>query len=219
MGCYFTLAPSDCPQGIQAQSLTLSIQLTPSCPAPAYWWWKWVSGLLLCWELQLGTYSLGFFVFVFVFPSLLSCPLRFQISSQTRCWEGFLLFGNFSFFMTPSPGQVSVPNCFVSLLYFVLPPFEENGLPFWVPGVFCQCSEVVLWKLFSIQMIFWWICEGESGLFVLFLYNLRTAHHTSPHISFPSSFQQRLDLMVCAADFCADTPGKWMEWSLEKTST
>ena len=30
------------------------------------------------------------------------------------------------------------------LSYFVLPPFEENGLPFWVPGVLRQCSEVVL---------------------------------------------------------------------------
>ena len=44
-------------------------------------------------------------------------------------------------------------HCFC-LLYFVLPPFEEIGLPFWVPSVFCQCREVVLWKLFSIQMIF-----------------------------------------------------------------
>ena len=35
------------------------------------------------------------------------------------------------------------------LLYFVLPPLEENGLPFWVPGVLCQCSEVVLWKFCS----------------------------------------------------------------------
>ena len=40
------------------------------------------------------------------------------------------------------------------LLYFVLPPFEENGLPFWVPGVLHQHSEVVLWKLFTIQMTF-----------------------------------------------------------------
>ena len=31
------------------------------------------------------------------------------------------------------------------LLYFVLPPFEDNGLPFWVPGVLHQHSEVVLW--------------------------------------------------------------------------
>ena len=40
------------------------------------------------------------------------------------------------------------------LLYFVLPPFEENGLPFSVPGVLHQHSEIVLWKLLSIQMIF-----------------------------------------------------------------
>ena len=32
-------------------------------------------------------------------------------------------------------------------------PFEENGLPFWVPGVLCQHSEVVLWNLLSVQMI------------------------------------------------------------------
>ena len=24
-----------------------------------------------------------------------------------------------------------------------IPPFKENGLPFWVPGVLCQCPEVV----------------------------------------------------------------------------
>ena len=40
------------------------------------------------------------------------------------------------------------------LLYFVLLPFEDNGLPFWVPGVLCQRSEFVLWKLLNIQMIF-----------------------------------------------------------------
>ena len=58
--------------------------------------------------------------------------------------------------MTPSPGQASVPNSCLSfcLLYFVLPPFEDNGLPFWVPGALRQHSEVVLWKLLSIQLIF-----------------------------------------------------------------
>ena len=50
-----------------------------------------------------------------------------------------------------SPSQALL-SLFLSL-YFVLPPFEENGLPFWVPGVLCQCSEV-LWNLLSIQMIF-----------------------------------------------------------------
>ena len=60
------------------------------------------------------------------------------------------------------------------LFYFVLPPFIENGLPFWVPGVLCQCSEAVLWNLLSVQMIFQWICQGESGLPVLLLHHLRT---------------------------------------------
>ena len=40
------------------------------------------------------------------------------------------------------------------LLYFVLPPFEVNGLPFWVPDVLCQHSEVALWNLLSVQMFF-----------------------------------------------------------------
>ena len=39
-------------------------------------------------------------------------------------------------------------------LYFVLPPFEDNGLPFWVPDVLCQHSEVVFWNLLSVQMFF-----------------------------------------------------------------
>ena len=40
------------------------------------------------------------------------------------------------------------------LLYFVLPHFKDNGLLFRVPDVFCQCSEVVLWSLLSIQIFF-----------------------------------------------------------------
>ena len=54
-------------------------------------------------------------------------------------------------------------------------PFEDNGLPFSVPDVLCQHSEVVLWNLLSVQMFFRWICGGESGLPVLFLLHLRTA--------------------------------------------
>ena len=61
------------------------------------------------------------------------------------------------------------------LLYFFLPPFEDNGLLFWVPDVFCRHSKVVLWNLLSIQMFFWRICGGESGLPILFLRHLRTA--------------------------------------------
>ena len=58
------------------------------------------------------------------------------------------------------------------LLYFVLPPFEDNGLPFWVPDVLCQHSEVVLWNLFGVQMFFRWICGGENGFPILFFHHL-----------------------------------------------
>ena len=59
-------------------------------------------------------------------------------------------------FKTPFLGRSSVPTSFVSLFVFFifLPPFEENGLLFWVPDVLCQRSEVVLWNLLGIQMFF-----------------------------------------------------------------
>ena len=41
--------------------------------------------------------------------------------------------------------------------------------------VSCQHSEVVLWNLLSVQMFFWWICGGESGIPILFLCHRRTA--------------------------------------------
>ena len=37
-----------------------------------------------------------------------------------------------------------VPSCKDMTITLVLPTFEDNGLPFWVPGVLCQRSEVVL---------------------------------------------------------------------------
>ena len=33
-------------------------------------------------------------------------------------------------------------------------PFKDNRLPFWVPDVLCQHSEVVSWNLLSVQMFF-----------------------------------------------------------------
>ena len=48
----------------------------------------------------------------------------------------------------------SLPLLSLYLLYFFLPPFKDNGLPFWVPDVLCQHSEVVLWNLLCIQMFF-----------------------------------------------------------------
>ena len=127
--------------------------------------------------------------YLFIYSSWLCYPLRFQNSPQTCRWEGFLLFGNFSF-TTPFPGWVSIPKSFVSfyLLYFVLTSFKDDELPFWVPGVLCQLSEVVLWNLLSVQVIVQGICGEESGLPILFLCHLRTASYfhflkESPHAS------------------------------------
>ena len=75
------------------------------------------SWLLLGWKLWLGAYSVGFFFF---YSSQLCCLLRFQNSPQTHLWEGFLLCGNFSSFMTPSPGELSIPNSFVSRFVFYI---------------------------------------------------------------------------------------------------
>ena len=65
-------------------------------------------GLAIC-EFQLFIY----------FFSLLRCPLCFQSSAQIRQW-GFLMFGNFSLFKTPFPGQDSVPPSFVSFFVFYI---------------------------------------------------------------------------------------------------
>ena len=152
------------------------MQPVPPCPVPTHGWRMRASGLLLCWELRLGTYSLDFVFFPHHLSPHLCCSLRFHNSPQTQGERVYLIFGNLSS-TTPSSGWVFVPLFCLSfcLLYFVLPPFEGNRLPFWVPGVLRQRSEVVLWKLLSIQMIFWWICGGESGLPILFLRHLGTA--------------------------------------------
>ena len=104
-------------------------------------------------------------------PSQLCCPLRFQISPQTHQWEGFLVFGNFSSFTTPSPGRVSFFSLFIFyiLSYLLL---KRTGCLFGRLVSSCQHSEVVLWNLLSVQMIFRWICGGESGLPILFLHHL-----------------------------------------------
>ena len=111
------------------------------------------------------------------FSSQLCCCLRSKNSPQTHWWEGFLVFGNFSLFKDSLPETDLHSYLFCLsfyLLYIVLPPFEDNALPLWVPDVLCQHSKVVLWNLLSIQMFFRWIFGGESGLPILFLCHLRT---------------------------------------------
>ena len=79
---------------------------------------------------------------------------RLTTDSQVRVFPG--VWKLLSFLRLPSQdGSLSLPLFLpFYLLYFVLPPFEDNGLPFWVPDVLCQHSEVVLWNLLSVQMFF-----------------------------------------------------------------
>ena len=57
--------------------------------------------------------------------------------------------------LPPRDGSPSLPllSLFLSFIFF-LPPFKDNGLPFWVPDVLCQHLEVVLWDLLGIQCSF-----------------------------------------------------------------
>ena len=94
----------------------------------------------LCWQLQLGTCSVGFF------SSRLCCPLRFQNSPQALLWEGFLLFGNFPSFITPSPRRVSIPNSFVSPFVFYILPYLLSKRMGCLSG--CLVSSASVQKLF-----------------------------------------------------------------------
>ena len=81
-------------------------------------------------------------------------PTDLAVRGFPTVWKLLLLHESL-----PRMGLFCLSFC---LLYFVLPLFKQNWLPFWVPGVLCQCSEVVSWNFFSIHMIFWWIFWGEK---------------------------------------------------------
>ena len=130
------------------------LQPTPPCSAPTCWWWMRASGLLSLLGVAVRHIICGFYLYIY-FSSQLCCPLRFQNSPQTRWWERFPVFGNFYSFKTPFSGWISIPNSFVSLfISYIFSPFKDNGLPFWVPDVLCQHSEIVFWNLLSIQCSF-----------------------------------------------------------------
>ena len=63
LGCYLMLAPSDCPQGIRAIPYPKHATHTSLFSPPAGFWQTQASGLLLHWELRLGAYSVGSFLF------------------------------------------------------------------------------------------------------------------------------------------------------------
>ena len=79
---------------------------------------------------------------------------RLGTDSAVRLFAG--VWKLLSFLRLPSQDRApSLPllSLFLSFIFF-LPPFEDNGLLFWVPDVLCWHSEVVLWNLLSVQMFF-----------------------------------------------------------------
>ena len=77
---------------------------------------------------------------------------RLATDSAVRVFPG--VWKLFSFLRLPSQdGAPSLPPLSLLLSFiFFLPPFEDNGLLFWVPDVLCRHSEVVLWNFLSVQM-------------------------------------------------------------------
>ena len=146
------------------------MQPVSPCPAPAHWWRRQVSGLLLHWQLHLGTYSVGF-LFLFFFFFLVMLPSEIPKLPTDPPVRGFPTVWKLLFHYS-LPRMGLCPWIFCLFLSFVFCPtsFWTGWAAFlgaWC--VLCQHSEVVLWKLLSIQMIFWWILGGESGLSNLFL--------------------------------------------------
>ena len=86
--------------------------------------------------------------------------------------------GVWKLFSLRLPSRDGAPSLHLLSLFstFIFFPtcFWRQWSLFWVPDVLCQHSDVVLWSLLSVEMFFWWIWEGKSGLPVLFLYQLRT---------------------------------------------
>ena len=100
------------------------------------------------------------FIYLF-FSSQLCCPLRFQKSLQTCRWEGFLVFGNFSSFTTPSLGRVSIPNSFVSFFIFYILPYLLLKTVGCLSG--CLVSSA------SVQKLFCGICSAFKWSFDEFM--------------------------------------------------
>ena len=87
----------------------------------------------------------------FFFTPQLRCHLRFHNSLQTCLSEGFLLCGNFSSFTTPSPGWISIPKSFVSvLIFYILSYFLSKRL---------GCLSGCLMSSASIQKLFCGSCS------------------------------------------------------------
>ena len=149
---------------------------TPPCPRPAWWWGVWAS----LWAvtplgIAVGHIICGFsLINLFFLPVILPSEIpRLPTNPLERVFPG--VWKLLSFLRLPSPdGSLSLPLLSLFLSFIFCPTsFRRQWAVFLVPGVLRQRSEFVLWHLLGIQMIFWWIFWGESGLPVLVLNHLR----------------------------------------------
>ena len=104
---------------------------------------RWLS---YCWARNLWVLITYLFFLPIMLPSVLP---RLSTDSAVRVFPGVW---KPLFLRLPSrDGAPSLPllSLFLSFIFF-LPPFEDNGLLFWVPDILCQHSEVVLWILLSV---------------------------------------------------------------------
>ena len=147
------------PSGHSGLVLTLSNAACASLPSPSLL----VAGAGVCadfplGELLLGSLSVGL-NYLFIFPpcyvALCGSKAHHRLGSESvsLCLETSL------FLRLPSrDGSPSLPLLSLFLPFIFCPTsFQrqlKTQLPFWMPGVLCQPSEVVLWYLLSIQMIF-----------------------------------------------------------------
>ena len=119
-------------------------------------------------------------------PPQLCCLLRLQNPPQNHLWEGFLLYGNFSSFTTPSPGQISVPNSFASLFVFYILSYLHSKRMGCLSGylvfsasiqkLFCGSCSAFKWsfdEFLGEKVVF---PSYSSSIFYLFGKNLFTKH-------------------------------------------
>ena len=92
------------------------------------------------WACNLWVLIINLFFLLVMLPSVVP---RLATDSAVRVFPGVW---KLSFFLRPPSwdGALFLLCLSFYLLYFFLPPFEDNGLLFWVPDVLCQHSEVVL---------------------------------------------------------------------------
>ena len=122
---------------------------------PPPWWGTWASGLLLRWQLQLGMYSVGFFFFSPGYVAL------WDSKTPHRPVEGFPIVE------TSPPSQLPPQDadfCFFLFFFFSILSYLLLKRMGCLSECLVSSASIVLWKLFNIQMSFWWICGRESGL-------------------------------------------------------